>query len=80
MASRRKLVGNNLCFTELDPTSCETYATDMEGVGKGAPGRISKGYLKSSLGASFRDHNSWKLCNFPMKHSTWTMTCRPSRG
>ena len=47
-----------------------------EGVGKGANTRISKGYLKSSLGDSFRDSNSATF----LKHSTWTMTCRPSRG
>lgn len=68
MASRKKLVGNNLCFIQLDPMRNLRWD---EGVGKGANTRISKGYqgyLKSgrpASGDSFRDSNS---ATFQKKH------------
>ena len=51
MASRKKLVGNNLCFTELDLSSCETYADGMRVLGKAPTQEFRKdtyGYLKST--------------------------------
>lgn len=76
MASRKKLVGNNLCFIELDPTSCETYADGMRVLGKAPTQEFRKDTLSLALGDSFRDSNSATF----LKHSTWAMTCRPSRG
>ena len=48
MASRKKLVGNNLCFIELDPTSCKTYADGMRVLGKAPTQEFRKDTLQET--------------------------------